>query len=507
MNINEIYTDFWELVGQYLSSDDIYSFMLTCKGAAKACRRHSLKAKMSYPMLFPWRLTYDQRELIKSMEDGNQRFKLIHGDVGSGKTIVSISYSIRKYMSNPNSKVVMCGPPSLIKMWWSTLRKYFNIEPFVLHGINSKYNATTSWKEIPEEKFILTSYRLFTTHRNIGWFDRNRDLLIVDEAHHQVGISFDIFKEVIGLSATTTKKSGLSMGVKRILTTFGLEEKDCTYSLGKKVIGEKLPPVEYYPYVMSIKIEPHNLYRMIDYTRSGDYDMKCVQEICKVISHPVKLDLETECTAGFIMVGRKSMRVEQGNSKEYFVSLAKLREEQPGLTSREYKNKMVNRVSYDVMKFGPNYPKYTQAYHIIKEANSKGEKVLLFDMSVNYLPFLYQFLIGYGINSYIFSTHYDVTGRQRQLTKFKEDTKAGVLLSSITMLGEGQNVTEANHVIFFTHCLDATKYYQAIGRCWRYPQEKNVKVHLLFGNKFERVVYDHACGRVDMNKCDWKELM
>ena len=163
MNINEIYTDFWELVGKYLSSDDIYSFMLTCKGAAKACRRHSLKAKMSYPMLFPWRLTYDQRELIKSMEDGNQRFKLIHGDVGSGKTIVSISYSIRKYLSDPSSKVVMCGPPSLIKMWWSTLRKYFNIEPFVLHGINSKYNATTSWKEIPEEKFILTSYRLFTT--------------------------------------------------------------------------------------------------------------------------------------------------------------------------------------------------------------------------------------------------------------------------------------------------------------------------------------------------------
>lgn len=511
MNINAIYTDFWELLGTYLSSDDIYAFMLTCRQAFKACKRHSLRSKMSYPMLYPWRLTFEQRELVRGMEAGTQRFKLIHGDVGSGKTIVSTSYAIRNYASadsDPNAKVVMCGPPSLIKMWWSTLQKYFGIEPCVLHGTNTKYKATESWTETPTEKFILISYRLFGLHRNTGWFDPTRDLLIVDEAHHQTSIPFQDFKEVIGLSATTTKKSGLSKGIKRVLRTFDLKADECTYSLSKLVIARKLPPVEYYPYLIPLNsIRPATLASMVAYTRKGDYDLSCVSEISKLISHPIIQDLRTQFTAGFIMVGRKSMKVEQGYSKGYHESMGILREEEPGLNDREYRKKMVNRVTYDVLKEGVNYPKYVQVYHIIKNANDQGEKVLLFDMSVTYLPFLHKFLIGSGINSYIFSTHYDVTGRQRQLTKFKEDEKPGVLLSSISMLGEGQNVTEANHVIFLTHCLDHTKYYQAVGRCWRYPQKKTVKVHLVFGNNFERKVYEHACKGPDLKGYDWNQLM
>ena len=114
---------------------------------------------------------------------------------------------------------------------------------------------------------------------------------------------------------------------------------------------------------------------------------------------------------------------------------------------------------------------------------------------------------GCGINSYIFSTHYAVIGRQKQLTKFKEDDNPGVLLSSISMLGEGQNVTEANHVIFLTQCLDQTKYYQAVGRCWRYPQDKTVKIHLLFGGMFDRKVYEHACGATELRTLTWIDLM
>lgn len=85
MNITKLYTDFWELLGQYLSSDDIYSFALTCKGSWKACKRRSLMEKMSYPMSMPWRLTYEQRLVIKEMERRDTRFKLVQGGVGAGK--------------------------------------------------------------------------------------------------------------------------------------------------------------------------------------------------------------------------------------------------------------------------------------------------------------------------------------------------------------------------------------------------------------------------------------
>lgn len=501
MNITNLYVDFFELLGKYLDSDDLFAFMISCKFAYKACKRHSLKIRLSYPMSLPWRLTYEQRSVIKAMENKpSQQFKLIQAPIGAGKTIVSIAYAIRNYITDPNAKIVMCGPPSLIKMWWTTLEKYFNIKPYVLHTTNTEYRSNKSWLEAPKEKFILVSYILLSRHGYLNWFNNNRDLLIVDECHHQTGAPYGKFKEVLGLSATTTKKSGLTRGIKHIFHNLDFIDpnndiEEFTYYLGKDIISESLPPVKYYPYDTPISPELSALCKTkIVYTRKGDQDITVIQDICKWISHPEILSLRDTFTGGYIMVGRKKFRVDDGNNQSFRI-------ENPN-SPVTYKN-----ATFDITKFGRNYPKYIQTYHIIKQAFAKGEKILIFDSSVTYLPFLHKFLTEYGINSYIFSTHYDVTGRQRQLSKFKEDKKPAVLLSSIAMLGEGQNVTEANHVIFFSHYLDHTKYYQAIGRCWRYPQKKNVHIHLIFGGEFERKVYEHACGATDILEHDWVNLL
>lgn len=508
MTESVLYTDLWQHIGRFLNGDDLFSFMLTCKNAYKACKRTELRNKMSHPMLYPWRLTYEQRNIVKNLEKGTTRFKLIHGDVGSGKTIVSISYAVRNYTKNPNSKVIMCGPPNLITMWWTTLRKYFNIEPFVLHGTNPKYNAKESWKEVPAEQFILISYKLLGYHNIDSWIDKTRDLLIIDEAHHHVRTNLDLFKEVIGLSATTNKKVGLSTGIRSILTYFGLKPEECTYTLNKEVIAKSLPGVKYHSYFLKSGDNVNNAAKnAIKYARNQDQDLTCINEICKLISHPEILDLRDKFTTGYIMVGRKSLRVDIGNSELLHKAETDLILENPGLNGKTFKDKLLTKVTFDIVQLGNTYPKYVQLYHIIKNANKNGDKVLVFDNSVTYLPFIHKFLTAYGINSYIFSTHYEVSGRQRQLTKFKEDTKPGVLLSSIAMLGEGQNVTEANHVVFFSHNLDPTKYYQAIGRCWRYPQNKIVNVHLIFGNEFEKMVYFHACGSIDIKSQDWMKLL
>lgn len=511
MDINAIYTDFWEYIATYLGSDDLYNYSLTCKQANRACKRPTIQKIISFPMSYPFKLTYEQRSLIKNMEtQKNQRFKLIHGDVGSGKTIASTSYAIRNYCRNDSdSKVVMCGPPNLVKMWWKTLREYFGIEPAVFHGTNKQYTAKNNFKVIPNEKFILFSYRVLGKHSADceTWFQADRDLLIIDEAHHQVHVPFTRFKEVIGLSATTTKKSGLSNGIKHILRTFELDQNNCTYTLNKNIIARKLPPVHYHPYMLSVHPDVKDAcLRLIEYTYNGDQDMRSVPNICKQLSHPEILDLKKYHTGGAVMVGRKRCKMPIGNEKEYNEAMVELRKEEC-ITDKQIQTKIVECATFDIMKLGLMYPKYVQALHIIKEANLKGDKVILFDNSTEYLPFLHKFLVGYGINSYLFTAHYDVTGRQRQFTKFQEDPKPGVILSSITMLGEGQNITEANHVIFFTHTTDPTKYYQAVGRCWRYPQKKDVHVHLLFGGMFDRSVYVHACSNESIDTYTWSDIL
>jgi len=501
---NELYTDFWELIGRYLSSDDVYSFALTCKGAWKACKRPTLMKRMSFPMLVPYRLTYEQRQTIQQMETNpKQRFKLIHGDVGAGKTLVSISYAIRNYLHN-DAKIVMCGPPSLIKMWWTTLQKYFGVEPLVLHSTDPKYNSKTSWIDI-KEKFILVSYKLLSWNPNL--FSDRHDLLIFDEAHHRANVPFGNFKEVVGLSATTNKKSGLAGGIRQILSSFDLNIDNCTYVLNKKILSEALLPVQYHSYDLSISTELSMVCKnRIEYTRKGEQDFTSVNEICRYLSHPEIIDLANEFTGGYVTVGRKKFHVDDGNIAKRDAVINKWRTE-----NSDYVGNITDAINklatFDIMKFGKNYPKYVQVYHIVKWANSRGEKVVLFDNSVTYLPFLHKFLSEYGINSYIFTTHYDVTGRQRQLEKFKEDTKPGVLLSSIQMLGEGQNAPEGNHVIFFSHSLDHTKYYQGVGRCWRYPQKKTVHVHLIFASRFERIMYEHACGATDLRLYNWLDIL
>lgn len=516
--MQHLYTDFWELIAQHLDPDDIYNFSLTCKSANKASRKPTIQNKISYPLLYPWKLTYEQRSLIKKMElgfpkginlIGTPRFKLLHGDVGSGKTITSISYAIRNY-TDPDSKIVMCGPPSLVRMWWNTLRKFFGIEPAVFHGTNTKYKASTSFKVIPNERFIIFSYKVYWKHIEDceNWFHEDRDILIIDEAHHQTSIPITKFKEVIGLSATTTKKGKIKQGIRNILRTFGLEERECTYSLGKRVLGRKLPPIEYHSYNLKIndKVKQACI-RLIEYTKAGNRDKTSVANICRMLSHPEILDLREYHTGGNVMVGRKYYKVPRGNEDQTIIALKKLREENPGgLDDRKFKLLQVKYATFDIVKLSLEYPKHIQALHIVINATKKGDKVLLFDMSTEYLPFLHQMFNHYGVTSYMFSSHYDVTGRQRQLTKFKEDPKPCVLLSSVSMLGEGQNVTQANHVIFFTQCLDHTRYYQAIGRCWRHPQRKVVHFHLLFASKFDQEVYVSACGG-NIESHNWTDLL
>jgi superfamily II DNA or RNA helicase len=393
-------------------------------------------------------------------------------------------------------------------MWWNTLRSYFGVEPCVLHGTNPNYDSRTAWNKVPEEKFILISYRLFNSHLDLNWFDPAKDLLIIDEAHHHVSIPPDRFKEVIGLSATTNKSKGLSRGISNLLESFNVKIDDCIYNLSKSIIAKALSPVEYYPYVSSLSEDVSiSAKECIEHTKTGAWDISCLSRISNIISHPESIDLNKLFTAGTIRIGRKNIRIHRGDRLQYNKCLVEIEAMYPNLPRNQITQKMESCATFDIKKLGVTYPKYVQAYHIIKKANDQGDKVLLFDNSIEYLPFLYQFLTAYGINTYLFSTHYDVSGRQKQLTKFKEDTAPGVLLSSIGMLGEGHNVTEANHVIFFAQNLDGTKYYQAIGRCWRYPQEKTVKIHLLFAGDFDRAIYEHACGGTDIRTLDWKKIL
>jgi superfamily II DNA or RNA helicase len=532
-----VYPDIFQKIGEFLESDDLFSMALTCKAAYRAFHRPDIQSRISWPLVKPKRLTLDQRQVIREMESVKPGLKLIYAEVGSGKSIVSLAYAFR----NNYEKIVIVVPPNLITMWTKTCKDFFGTDPLVLHNSNPKYNRRREYfrKDAPTEKVILISFKIFDSLAyNWKWVDNIRCVCIVDEAHHQLH-NYGGFKEIIGLSATAFRKDGLSYGVKRLVERYDVSVDKIIFKFEKTVIASKLPEI--------VKLDPHMWpisEKLVEYILKkktnpikGDNDLRDLKWISEVLSHPYITEMDTVYLGGSISVGKKSFHIPSGNSELFRERRNKFELENgiPGFkyesawdTSEEYiayQRKRIEHIKlikeYDkkYKKFEEEYtsgeinriirtnPKYRQCLSICEFLRKRGEKGIIFDINITYLPFLYKYLTDRGVVCYMFSTHYDVASRQKQLEKFKSDPDAQVLLSSISMLGEGHNITEANHLIFLSAFSEENKYYQAIGRCHRYPQQKKVYVHYLFNSQFDRMTYEHSQGRANLSTLNWEKLL
>ena len=247
MNHLYVYPDIFQKIGEFLDSDDLFSMAVTCKAAYKAFRRPILQAKISWPLLKPKRLTYDQREVIRKMEESKIPVKLVTSLCGSGKSICAIAYALRKNYD----KIFIVVPPNLITMWTGTCVDFFGIKPFVLHNSNSKYNRYNEYKrvDIPEDKIFIISYKILS-RAYFPWMDKvDNTCYIIDEAHHGVDFYGRKCEDLIALSATAFKRDNLTYGIRQIVDRFAVDIDDITFKLDGTVIASKLPDV--------VHLEPH----------------------------------------------------------------------------------------------------------------------------------------------------------------------------------------------------------------------------------------------------------
>eukprot|EP00542_Grammatophora_oceanica_P006766 CAMPEP_0194067378 /NCGR_PEP_ID=MMETSP0009_2-20130614/86522_1 /TAXON_ID=210454 /ORGANISM="Grammatophora oceanica, Strain CCMP 410" /LENGTH=470 /DNA_ID=CAMNT_0038720397 /DNA_START=102 /DNA_END=1514 /DNA_ORIENTATION=- len=73
----------------------------------------------------------------------------------------------------------------------------------------------------------------------------------------------------------------------------------------------------------------------------------------------------------------------------------------------------------------------------------------------------------------------DAETRQRDLTEFKTDPDCRVLLATVAAGGVGLNIVEANHVVFLDRWFNPCVHDQAMDRCYRLGQKKDVEVLFL----------------------------
>ena len=205
----------------------------------------------------PFKLTSDQ---IKALDEINQdllsnkrMFRIVQGDVGSGKTIVSI-LSILNVINSGHQCALMCPTEILAKQHYTLIKKIFKNENFEIEFLTGK-------TEYKKRKIILTNLTsgkiklLIGTH---ALFQKKIDfkklgLVVIDE-QHKFGVSqrSSLAKkggsecDVLLMSATPIPRTMMmsvygDMDISKIIEKPAKRKKIITLSKPEKKIDELWP--------------------------------------------------------------------------------------------------------------------------------------------------------------------------------------------------------------------------------------------------------------------------
>jgi len=136
---------------------------------------------------FNFKLTQNQERIIeeinKDLKSGNKMFRLLQGDVGSGKTIVSLIAASNVIESN--FQTAFMAPTEILAM------QHYNLAKTIFKGTNIKIGFLTGKTKISDKKIIIDKLSNGKINLLIGThalfqkkvFFRNLGLVIIDEQH------------------------------------------------------------------------------------------------------------------------------------------------------------------------------------------------------------------------------------------------------------------------------------------------------------------------------------
>lgn len=333
-----------------------------------------------------------------------------------------------------DKKLVIVVPPNLIAQWDNLLKQQFGIEALVMHSYNKKYkNMTFTSESDIKADTVLMSNCTFTSRKRL--FDKE-SMIIIDECK-KITYNVDSFRYCIGINACVTSKS----------TSLPI------YVLADCAAIQSLQPVE------------EKIYRL----PVPNWD------ITKIIPG----ELHSTLISTYL-----SFPFYKHRPLPYPI---------------QYKNKLIERRSLQMgdnrgWSYLENSPKFQSLLEIVRKLGT--DKAILFDRNIDYLPFIAFLLEKHGINTYLFTTDYSPVERIQLLENFKNGT-GGILLTSYTIMGEGHNLPEANHIICYGSALNTNMKKQVVGRCQRFRQIKQVYVHRLYSSPIDECIdnYDLDCNK------------
>ena len=116
---------------------------------------------------------------------------------------------------------------------------------------------------------------------------------------------------------------------------------------------------------------------------------------------------------------------------------------------------------------------------IVREvvSSSPEDKFLIFSNFKSSIARVNSALNEVGVVTRVYSTNKSIPQRQKIMDEFADEGSAAkVLFLPLRSTAVGLNITCANRIIFIEPCMSPALENQAIGRCWRMGQTRDVRV-------------------------------
>ena len=393
-----------------------------------------------------------QKKGINWLKEGKS--KILADDMGLGKTLQAISASAELIKEKKITNVLIICPSALCSNWAFEINKwlpYFS----VIQINNAGKSKNQIWNKLFNfSHFMITNYEQLRKMPEI--LHKNPiDLIIADEAHKIRKGSSEIYNSI---SKLTYSRFWALSG-----TPIEKDEDDIAHLL--KIIDPEvnLPVLKKLDnFSLKVTLKKYLLRRM---------KVDVLDELVEIEEIRHEIDLSDDQKKSYKKILESEEIKNRKQSLKIFSSLKAICDLDPH-------SKSSSKIEY--------------IEELCEKIFKREEKCVIFSFWLDPLYKLNEILnkkFGKQSNK-LFVGSLDAKDRENVLSTFKSSKNCFILLCSGKLGGEGLNLTEANHVIFFNKWWNPSNNDQARDRIYRIGQEKKCFIHSL-------ITIDSVESRVD----------
>lgn len=390
---------------------------------------------------------------------------ILADEPGMGKTIMTIGLML----SNPR-KTLIISPKSVATQWVEEIARFSTI-PAILVSKHTKRPVGLDREDAAIA--VVTSYGAFQRIKEdrVPWLVTEQwDRIICDEGHVMRNTKTQIYAGISKMSAlsrfvlTGTPIQNKEKELRTLSHWIGFDGENareiCRAIVMRRTIDDvpnfKLPNLNIEVCPVEFDAKERELYELVE-----DYARRQATEGLSTGNHMDVLEAILRCR----QICTHPQLFIEGMRKKLTVDVEDRFDEQllrEDWTEKSSKHKtLCNLVS----------------------AHSATDKSIVFCSFVHEMELCRQALEDVGIKATMFHGRLDDAERAQVVSQFRSDDSVRVLLAQILCGGTGLNLQVANHIYIMSPQYNPTWEVQALGRCFRHGQTKEVHFTRLVMNE------------------------